>query len=45
MNLKYKVNDDEYDKLNMREQMKYRWCDKCNKFYNLDITDKCTCEI
>ena len=42
--LKYKVNDEEYDKLNMREQMKYRWCQKCKIFYNTDVTDRCICE-
>lgn len=38
------ISDEEYDTLNMYEQMSYKWCEKCGKFYNSKMTDKCVCE-
>lgn len=42
---KYLITDEEYDKLNWHEQMRYKWCEKCQVFYDTKQSNNCVCKL
>ena len=42
--LKEYIKDEEFDKMNYYQQINYKWCPKCDTFYNFHLVNNCECE-